>query len=65
MEPYQQRLVEEQVQLAQRINKLKRFIYSQIFKELPQAKRDLLGEQLSLMVAYLKILDQRIELEGV
>lgn len=62
MQPHQQRVLEEQTQLQDRIEKLDRFINTnEIFSTLPQRERDLLASQLVVMRQYFDILTERMK----
>lgn len=64
-EPFVQRMITEQDELNERINKCKVFINSNKFKTLKLSQKFLLKKQLKIMINYFKILDRRINLEGI
>ncbi len=61
MEPYQERVISEMTELAERINKLSAFIGSSPFVHLPYSERSRLKIQYHIMKAYESILKERIE----
>ena len=62
MQDWQQRVIEERDELAERINKLGAFIGSKRLPEVTtQQDRALLGEQLTLMERYYDVLCRRVE----
>lgn len=60
MQPYQQRVVSEKLNLDAKIVALEMFINSYKFKTLPDVERVLLSTQLATMVIYSELLDHRI-----
>jgi hypothetical protein len=62
MEPHQQRVVDEQAQLKERIDKLANFINARPFAQLPVAEAALLLKQLQAMHLYNAALVDRIDL---
>ena len=60
MEEYQNRVVEEQSELLQKIYKLDNFINNDNFRYLDKDDRDLLSIQRDVMVVYANILQRRI-----
>lgn len=59
---HQQRVIEEQQQLSDRLVKLAAFVTAPKFSGIPAEERDLLREQLTLMSKLQRVLDQRIQL---
>jgi len=59
--PHQQRVVEEKDQLKEKVEKLKGFFETDIFKGLPKQERNILKMQYHHMKLYLGILGTRIE----
>ncbi len=62
MEGFVQRMVEEILQLKQKIEKLSKFLKSQTFNELDDYQKSLLVRQYSAMCAYFEVLAARLEL---
>lgn len=60
LEPWQQRVVEERAQLADRLDKLGKAIRGPLLQQLPPVDAQLLFDQERAMDAYLKALDARI-----
>ena len=60
MEAYQQRVVEEKIDLDKRRDSLELFIGSGVFNALPKEERDLLMEQRSVMSLYSQVMWARI-----
>lgn len=60
MKPHEERVVAEKRELDEKLVKLKVFLESRVFKELPGFDRDLLEDQSTVMEKYSKILEQRI-----
>ena len=60
LQPWQERVVEEKEQLAERLEKLNAFLVSQACLSLPFDDRCLLARQLFAMEQYLDILLDRI-----
>jgi len=65
MESYQERLVSETKDLAEKLNKLNGFMQTKKFYELPRNKKDLLYEQSRIMSEYLQVLGKRLELDFI
>jgi hypothetical protein len=57
--PHENRVVQERIQLAEKVNSLEEFILSEPFKKVVLKERKLLSQQLEHMVMYLKVLDVR------
>ncbi|MBY4723992.1 MULTISPECIES: crAss001_48 related protein [Burkholderia] len=57
---YQQRVIDEHAQLAERLEKLERFVASPKFAELHRCDRFLLSAQFGAMKQYERILQERI-----
>lgn len=64
MEPYQQRVVGEKLELDDRLTKLMAFVQSNQFKGLPYIEQMLLSQQLGYMASYSWTLGQRIQRFG-
>lgn len=63
MNTFKERLIDEQVNLNKKIEKLKSFINSnEIFKTLPEEHQHLLHKQLYYMDEYKRVLIRRLEL---
>lgn len=60
LEPYQQRVVDENEELKEKIDKLQAFMLSPKWKELQAIDQYLLSSQLQVMQTYSQILFQRI-----
>lgn len=60
LEPYQQRVVDENKELKEKIDKLQAFMLSPKWKELQDIDQYLMSSQLQVMQAYSQILFQRI-----
>lgn len=60
MQPYQQRVVDEQAELNEKLVKLIQFTATETHHKLDQRGRDLLVEQQGAMAAYNNILADRI-----
>lgn len=61
MEDFQKRLRDETLSLADKTNKLHDFMKTKKFYDLTRKEKDLLYEQESAMMIYLKILGKRCE----
>ena len=61
MQEYQKRVVEERDELGTRVGKLKSFITTGVFKALDEEEQVRMKMQVVLMVAYLEVLNERIE----
>lgn len=59
---WQERLKDETLELAERLNKLHAFMATQAFYELPREEKDLLYEQSRLMNSYVQVLGKRCEI---
>lgn len=60
MPPFQQRVVDEKVELADKVTKLDNFLITTLYNSLPQLEKVRLFKQLQVMKEYLTILDDRI-----
>jgi hypothetical protein len=60
MEPFQQRVVEEQDDLRGKINRLRGFFHNPIFTKLPAEEQKRMIVQLQHMLNYHDVLAQRI-----
>lgn len=60
MSPYQQRVVTERDELAEKFKKLTAFFNTPTFAALPTPERDRLGVQVHYMGGYLAVLNDRI-----
>lgn len=65
MEDYQKRMIDEYIELQDKVIKLDSFTQSPKFAELPDAKKMAMFWQLSAMTSYLKALGSRCILEGI
>lgn len=65
MEDYQKRMIDEYVELQDKIIKLDAFTQDSQFVGLPDAKKMAIFWQLSAMQSYLKALGSRCILEGI
>ena len=65
LQPYQQRVIEERNQLAERFDKLEVFFSDPTFDTLSFEERELLRRQRSHMEGYLNALNERIDAFGV
>ena len=64
MNEYIQRMLDEGIQLQNRVDKLEKFIrLNPIYQGLGEEKRELMKKQLLHMRGYLNVLTQRIQLE--
>lgn len=59
MDDFKARLIEEQAQLAERVEKLETFLQSDKSNEMDQIQLALLGIQLPSMKTYLRCLEER------
>lgn len=57
---YQQRVLDEGFELKSKMEKLGKFLHTEMFDELPKEEQDDLREQLKIMIKYLNILTKRI-----
>lgn len=62
MQDYQNRVIEEQVELSGKIYKLLEFMYNDEYSSLPAVEQGLLMVQLNAMEQYEKTLKRRIDL---
>lgn len=62
MQEYQQRVIEEKKELDIKITNLSKFLHTDTYESLTQLNKDLLDDQLNVMLQYSGILSQRIEL---
>ena len=60
MQAYQERVVVERDELAEKLDKLRTFRHQEIFEMLPYQERGRLTRQLMAMSSYLDILNERI-----
>ena len=60
LEPFQQCVVEESSELAEKLRALKRFTHTDVFRELSQYECGLLEQQAVAMDAYLTVLRLRV-----
>lgn len=60
MPPHQERVITEQVELQDKIDKLYKFTTIDAFKSLDKAEQDRLSEQLQHMIDYNRVLLERI-----
>lgn len=58
---YQQRVIDEASELAQKIDKLRDFLYSDKFETIKKNDQILLFQQLGHMSAYLRVLKERMD----
>ncbi len=63
MEDYVKRLIDEEEKLFEKMDKLSKFLNTDIFKKLEKGKQQLLQRQYEIMVQYDEILIERISLE--
>ena len=61
LQPHQQRVVDEKIELAFRLSKLLAFFQTPIFAGLPEAERSRLRNQARFMDGYAAVLEERIE----
>jgi len=61
MMPHQQRVIDEQIELADKLGKLNKFLHSELFKGLAQEEKDRLRMQAIWMKGYNDVLLARIE----
>ncbi len=61
MKDYQKRVVEEQISLAEKIEKLRIFLASKEIKSVPMIEQADLYRQFAVMADYIMILNRRIE----
>ena len=60
MEPYQQRVIDEQEELKVKLSALGDFVQSEMFQGLPEIERDALNSQRVFMAGYSGVLSRRI-----
>jgi len=60
MKGFQQRVVDEKVELDKRINKLREFISGDVFDSVSIAEQERMNKQLEIMWQYSNILAERI-----
>lgn len=60
--PHQQRVIDEEKELNDKVSKLNNFIASELFKAVDSKEQDLLYQQFNAMSTYHNILKQRINL---
>lgn len=60
MAPYQQRVVDEKKDLDERLAKLKAFVLTEVYRNLPADEQDRLSRQYDAMYSYSCILGERI-----
>ena len=60
MQPHQQRVVDEKLELDGKIVRLDKFLEGDLFKSLPEEEKDRLVRQLRAMNEYFAILGERI-----
>jgi len=65
MEDYKVRLLEETRELADKLNKLNKFMNEDVFVKLERVDKDLMYEQSRAMSVYLQILGKRLERSGI
>lgn len=61
LQPHEERVIAERIELAEKCVKLEAFITSDAFKAIDILDRDLLEEQHNAMTIYLAVLDRRVE----
>ena len=61
MQPHQERVINEQMELEDKVEHLQTFIRGDVFPNLPEREQDRLREQLHYMLGYNTVLKQRIE----
>lgn len=62
MKDYQKRVEQELHELTIKIEKLRTFMYSDLYKTLPYTEQILLQRQHDAMIAYQLILEERIDM---
>ncbi len=62
MLPHQERVVKEQTELQEKLDKLYAFTVGDLFKTVPEVEQKLLNRQMQYMIEYNGILLERIEL---
>lgn len=60
--PHQQRVIDEEKELNDKVSKLNNFIASELFKAVDSKEQNLLYQQFNAMSTYHNILKQRINL---
>lgn len=58
--PHQERVIQERIELAVKVNKLEAFVLSEAFAKVTKAEASLLCAQLEAMALYLRVLDIRV-----
>ncbi len=61
MQPHQERVIEEEKELSEKLNKLGEFIHGDVFHALPDEDKELLQDQDDHIRAYVNVLRKRIE----
>ena len=60
MQPYQQRVVDEKIELSDKLAKLLQFFQTTTFGALPEAEQSRLRNQARFMDGYAAVLEERI-----
>ena len=60
LQPFQQRVVEENRELRVRLDNLNQFVQTEMFNQLPHVEKGRMLRQRSLMADYADVLDERI-----
>jgi hypothetical protein len=60
MKLHEQRVVDEKIELDEKISKLNVFLQSELFETLSEVNKDLLSDQFEVMNKYSRILNARI-----
>ena len=60
MKPHQERVVTEQKELAEKLEKLTAFTFTDTFSALPKDEQERLNRQHAIMEQYSNVLDERI-----
>lgn len=63
MEEYVQRLIAEEKELREKIDKLYKFIHSEKFEDVDDVEQSLMSDQLEIMMRYRRFLVARIRLK--
>lgn len=61
IQPHQQRVIDEEKDLSEKLNKLQNFINDEVFSALPHGEQGRLREQADHMLGYRNVLLRRIE----
>lgn len=61
MQPHQERVVKEQAELQEKLNKLQTFLVGDLFKTLPTEEQERLQKQSQYMALYSDVLIERIK----